>query len=376
MRILAIDTSTIVATAAVLEDEKLICEFTQNNKWTHSQKLLALIDKMLISCDLSPKDMDAFACSKGPGSFTGLRIGAATIKGMGQALGKPVIGIPTLDALAYNIYNSKGIICPILDAQQNTVYASIYSWKDKALIKLEDYRAIALEKLIALLNEKREHISFLGDGAVLHRERLIREVKDCDIVPHAFLLPRASSVASLAMEYMRQGASDTYHSLKPIYIRKSQAEVEYEKRQNIELSSMTIEDVDGVCEVENLSFKTPWSKESFITELGNDMARYIVAKLDDRVIGYGGMWFVIDEAHVTNIAVHPDFRGRKIGDKLVASMIDNAKKENIEKMTLEVRPSNTEARNLYKKYDFKDCGIRKGYYSDSGEDGIIMWKDI
>ena len=108
----------------------------------------------------------------------------------------------------------------------------------------------------------------------------------------------------------------------------------------------------------------------------NKMARYLVAKINHKAVAYGGMWFVLDECHITNIAVHPDYRGRKIGERIVQALIELAQKENMNKMTLEVRVSNEPARNLYKKQGFTDCGIRKGYYSDTGEDGVIMWKEL
>lgn len=377
MRILAMDTSTITATVAIIEDGKLLGEFTQNNKsYTHSQKLMPLIDKVLQGCDLDISDIDAFACAKGPGSFTGLRIGAATAKGLAQAAGKPVAGVFTLDALAFNLYNAKGLICPILDAQRNMVYAALYEWQNNGLEKLQDYRAIAIEELIQILNTKAQHINFLGDAALLHKEILMEKADNFSIAPENLMMPRASSVGILAHGMMKTEDVDTYHSFKPYYIRKSQAEVEYEKKQQVEIVQMKKDDVDEICEVENLSFTTPWSKDSFLAELHNEMARYVVAKVEGRVIGYGGMWLVMDEAHITNIAVHPDYRTMKIGEKLLEALTEEAKNNHIEKMTLEVRPSNEAARGLYKKHGFNDYGIRKGYYTDTKEDGIIMWKEV
>ncbi len=376
MRILAIDTSTVTATVAIIEDGRLLGEFTQNNKWTHSVKLLPLIDQVLQGCDLDISEIDAFACAKGPGSFTGLRIGAATVKGLAQAAGKPIAGVFTLDALAFNLYNAKGLICPILDAQRNMVYAALYEWQNNGLEKLEDYRAILIDELIERLNAKGEHINFLGDAALIYIDVLMEKADNFSIAPHNLIMPRASSVGILAHGMIKDNHVDTYHSFKPYYIRKSQAEVEYEKKQSIDIFKMEANDIDDICEVEKLSFKTPWSKSSFIGELSNEMAKYYVAKIEDKVIGYGGMWLVMDEAHITNIAVHPDYRTRKIGEKLLEALIEESKKNNIEKMTLEVRPSNEAARGLYKKHGFSDFGIRKGYYPDTGEDGIIMWKHL
>lgn len=145
---------------------------------------------------------------------------------------------------------------------------------------------------------------------------------------------------------------------------------------NIIIRPMTIDDVDEVYVVEEDCFVDPWSKESIRKELKNNLARYLVAQLDDKIVGYVGVWFVVDEGHITNVAVHSDYRGKKVGDKLVKQMVELCKENNIVAMTLEVRASNIVAQNLYKKYGFKMGGIRKEYYSDNKEDAIIMWNQL
>lgn len=145
---------------------------------------------------------------------------------------------------------------------------------------------------------------------------------------------------------------------------------------NIIIRSMTKDDVDSVYIVEEDCFTDPWSKESIRKELKNDLARYLVAELDNKIVGYVGVWFVVDEGHITNVAVHSDYRGKKIGDKLVKEMVKLCKESELVAMTLEVRSSNTVAQNLYRKYGFKMGGIRKEYYSDNKEDAIIMWNQL
>lgn len=145
---------------------------------------------------------------------------------------------------------------------------------------------------------------------------------------------------------------------------------------NIIIRSMTKDDVDSVYIVEEDCFTDPWSKESIRKELKNDLARYLVAELDNKIVGYVGVWFVVDEGHITNVAVHSDYRGKKIGDKLVKEMVKLCKESKLIAMTLEVRSSNTVAQNLYRKYGFKMGGIRKEYYSDNKEDAIIMWNQL
>lgn len=140
------------------------------------------------------------------------------------------------------------------------------------------------------------------------------------------------------------------------------------------IESMTAQDVEEVWEIEKRCFPLPWSRESFILEIEkNQCARYFVAKQDGKVVGYGGMWLVLDEAHITNVAIHPEFRRRGIGEAIMRALMKKAASMNIEGMTLEVRASNYVAQSLYKKLGFQEGGIRKGYYSDNHEDALIMW---
>ncbi|ANU24293.1 ribosomal protein S18-alanine N-acetyltransferase [Planococcus donghaensis] len=137
---------------------------------------------------------------------------------------------------------------------------------------------------------------------------------------------------------------------------------------------MTVEDIDAVYEIEKLSFTLPWTKEAFYNEMNiNEHAYYVIAETEDGIVGYCGMWLVLDEAHVTNIAIHPDHRGKKLGDGLMEAAIKTAKAQGAVLMTLEARVSNTVAQNLYRKLGFKNGGIRKRYYTDNYEDAIVMW---
>ena len=145
--------------------------------------------------------------------------------------------------------------------------------------------------------------------------------------------------------------------------------------QKIVIERMTIDDIDNVVNVENNCFTTPWSKDSFVRELvENEIALYLVAKIENIAVGYIGVWRIQNEGHITNVAVHSDYRGRGIGNMLVSELLSLCKKEGIEAFTLEVRKSNLVAQNLYKKFQFAECGIRRGYYQDTKEDAVIMWR--
>lgn len=149
------------------------------------------------------------------------------------------------------------------------------------------------------------------------------------------------------------------------------------KTMNVTLREMVIEDLDDIMEIEKYAFTTPWSRKSFEQEITqNLLAKYIVAVIDGRAVGYAGMWLIMDEGHITNIAVAKDSRGQGIGKYLMMGLIEFCRKSKINNMTLEVRKSNIVAQNLYKKYGFLDCGIRPNYYADDHEDAVIMWKTI
>jgi len=137
---------------------------------------------------------------------------------------------------------------------------------------------------------------------------------------------------------------------------------------------MRMEDIPRVLEIEQESFRTPWPREAYTHELTeNRLAAYIVARADGEIVGYAGMWIILDEAHVTTIAVDPAYRGQHIGERLLVGLIDAALSRDARWMTLEVRKSNATAQALYKKYGFREIGVRKGYYSDNREDAIVMW---
>ncbi len=231
MIVLAIDTSSIVATAAIMDDDKLIGEYILNHKKTHSQKIMPMIKEVLNSAQLEVNDIDVFAIANGPGSFTGLRIGAATIKGLAHAVDKPVVSISTLDGLAFNLPFCKYLICPMMDARREQVYNALYKWKDDTFYITEEHRALSIDVLIQELREKNEKVIFTGDGVPVFQEKLINELGElCKFAPLSARMQRASSIAALALEKAKNGELESYMSFAPFYLRKSQAEREYEKK--------------------------------------------------------------------------------------------------------------------------------------------------
>ncbi len=222
--ILGIESSSLVASAAVVTDDTLTAEYTVNYKKTHSQTLLPMIAEITKMIELDLDKVDAIAVSAGPGSFTGLRIGSATGKGLGLAMNKPLIEVPTLDAMAYNLWGCKDLICPIMDAKRDQVFTGLYHC-ERELEILRGQCALDIKELTDIIDDIGEEVVFIGDGVPVFRDRIEEYLN----VPFAFApaqnnRSRAASVAALGLIYFNNGNIVTAADFKPEYLRKSQAE--------------------------------------------------------------------------------------------------------------------------------------------------------
>ncbi len=227
MKILAIDSSSLVATVAVINDDIMIAEYTINHKKTHSQTLLPMIDEIVKMAEINLDDVDAIAVSGGPGSFTGLRIGSATAKGLGLVWNKPLIHVPTVDAMAYNLYGTDKLVCPIMDARRNQTYTGIYEFLGDELHTIEKQCAISIDELIDKLNEMEREVIFVGDGIPVFKEYLDEKLNITHCYAPAHMnRQRAGAVAVLGGKYFMQGKTETAAEHGPNYLRQSQAERE------------------------------------------------------------------------------------------------------------------------------------------------------
>lgn len=230
MKILAIDTSGQNCSVAIIDEEKVICDFNLSIGTTHSETLLPMIDEVCKTSRIDLSEVDVLACGIGPGSFTGLRIGLATIKGFALAQNKNVVGVPTLDALAYNIANFDGLICSVLDARNNNVYAGIYKYVNNKVILQDDYITENLDTLIDILKEKNEKVIFVGDGAVSFKEKFIQSLNEKALFAPLHLNNQlSSSVAKAALDRALLNDFDDADTLNPMYLKKSQAERTFEE---------------------------------------------------------------------------------------------------------------------------------------------------
>lgn len=225
MKVLAIEASGNVASVAIASEEKILAEITTDSKKTHSQTLLPMIDEVLKKSECTVADMDFIAISKGPGSFTGLRIGSATAKGMAFAAGKDIVEVGTLEAMAYGVSDVTSVICPIIDARNKNVFTGFYRVDENGnLEEIEEQQAITLDETIEKIN-KYENVVLLGDGADANKEELKEKVTtNYRFVPAHLNRQRAGMVATLGIKYYEEGRAIPSNEHAPTYLRKSQAE--------------------------------------------------------------------------------------------------------------------------------------------------------
>lgn len=388
MRVLAIDSSGMTATVAIVEDDLTIAEYTVNYKKTHSQTLLPMIDETVKMTETDLNTIDAIAVAGGPGSFTGLRIGSATAKGLGLALGKPLIHIPTVDGLAYNVYGCEDIICPIMDARRNQVYTGMYTFSKKAgrkedcfltepafqVIKMQ--MAISVNELIQRLNNYGRPVVFLGDGVPVYENELAEGLK----VPYSFApaymnRQRAAAVGALGILYYKAGRIESAMEHQPDYLRVSQAErerAEREKNSKITVREMKYEEAAAVAEMEHQIFPDAWSERGVLDSLENGQTICLAVEKAGRLLGYLFAYVAADEADIARVAVVREARKQGIGSELMKKLKQIAKKRGIQKLLLDVRRSNSAARMFYIKQGFAEDGVRPGFYENPEEDAILM----
>lgn len=392
MRVLAIDSSGLTATVAVVEETQTVAEYTINYKKTHSQTLLPMIDEVVKMTELDLGTINAIAVAGGPGSFTGLRIGSATAKGLGLALNKPLIHVPTVDGLAYNVFGCEDIICPIMDARRNQVYTGIYTFSKKAgekegrnlvepvfqVIKMQ--MAVSIEELAERLNRYRRPVVFLGDGVPVYENVLAEKLT----VPYSFApaymnRQRAAVVGTLAIQYYKSGKFETAGEHRPDYLRVSQAERERaqrEKEAEIIVRELKVEDSAAVAEMEQQIFSDSWSEKSVLETVQQKQSVCFAAEKAGHLLGYLLAYHAADEAEIARIAVQKEARRQGAAGKLMQALEHYCEEHKMEKLLLDVRESNEAARSFYTKNGFVEDGIRQGFYVNPSEDAVLMSRQL
>lgn len=390
MRVLAIDSSGMTATVAVVEDTQTIAEYTVNFKKTHSQTLLPMIDTMGKMIELELKSIDAIAVAGGPGSFTGLRIGSATAKGLGLALEKPLIHVPTVDGLAYNLYGCQDIICPIMDARRKQVYTGMYTFarrevegsKETELVLdvLEAQNASPIEELIERLNIHGRPVVFLGDGVPVYQDVIKEKMRvPFSFAPASANRQRAAVVGALGIQYYKEGKFETAMEHQPDYLRVSQAErerAEKERKAVVAIRQMKVEDAAAIAEMEHQTFSDAWSEKAILDTLRNPKTICLVAEKIGKIVGYCIVYTADDEADIARIAVLKESRRFGVASELIHALDVICWENQIQIIMLDVRVSNDDARTFYEKHGFTQDGIRENYYKNPIEDAILMSRAV
>ncbi|MBR1439691.1 MAG: tRNA (adenosine(37)-N6)-threonylcarbamoyltransferase complex dimerization subunit type 1 TsaB [Lachnospiraceae bacterium] len=261
MKILALDTSGVVASAAIWEDDVIRTEYSMNDNKMHSQTILPMLKEALDLTDEDLSTVDAIATAGGPGSFTGLRIGAATVKGLAYALNKPILPVPTVDALAYRLWGTEKVVCPIMDARRDQTYTGLYEFKPQPPMEtgenpgteqelvmhvLTPQCAVPIEEIVEKINDLNRPVIFLGDGVPVFKERILKQAKvQVSFAPAHMNRQSAAATASLAAYRARvnmaahggvltpeEGVVETAADHTPTYLRLSQAEREKQEKEN------------------------------------------------------------------------------------------------------------------------------------------------
>lgn len=370
MKILSIDTASNICGVSILEDSNLICQLDQNTGRTHSENLMPMIHQAFEQSNLTLKDMDLLVCDKGPGSFTGIRIGVATVKAFQDSLSIPCVGVSSLEALAYSI-KKEGYIISIIDCKNDNCYFALYELKNSQYTEIIAPTANTIADALTLCQQKNlssGSITFVGDGSEIHKDLICHKFKNCSFAAFENHLLNSYYVGLAGLNKWKEKKLE---DVLPLYLKKPQAQRQLEeKMKNIEILPMTLEDLNEIADILVSDFDNFWSYDIIKNELKAENSNYIVARFNQEIVGFAGIKVMVDEADVMNLVVKKEARNQGVGSLLLAKLIRLSKELHLTSITLEVMEENYSAIHLYKKFGFEQIGIRKNYYQD--KNGLIM----
>ena len=369
MKVLSIETSSKICSVAILEDKHLVKKIELNNGLTHSETLMPLIKQILEETNLTLPQMDLLVCDIGPGSFTGIRIGVATVKAFSDSLDIPAVGISSLEGLAYSI-KTDGIICNIIDCKNDNCYYAVYQLENGQYTLLESPKADSVENCLTFLNYKYANstITFVGDACEIYKDKIKTTSSN-------FALPnneKSDTVDVYALgiagihKYIQFGEDK---NLLPLYLKKPQAQRQLEGK-NIIIENMKMSDLENL---KISDFDDFWNIDILKDELTSETSQFICAKYENKIVGKKKKKIVLDEADIMNIAVKKDYRRQGIATLLLNHILNICKEKGIKTINLEVNEENFSAISLYQNFGFEECGRRKQYY-DNKYDAILMKK--
>jgi len=339
-----------------------------------SKEIYPLLHTLLKQKDRKIQEVKGIVVSLGPGSFTGLRVGISVAKALAFSLNIPVVGIPTPDLWASSC-NLEGIICVIYKAhKRDTYYGNFYSKNEGNSIfpdQPSEMRRVEpfpfLLSLKEIIQRARKFFPRKVNFIVVKEAKIAEKIKkeNPDFSTLCKRIFPLNSFLSLGIERIKRGKTDNIFTLTPIYLSCAE----------IKIRQMRKNDLPRVSEIERLSFPIPWPQSAFLKELDKkEFAFWWVIEYKKLIVGYGGYWKIKDEAHIVNLAIHPDFRKKGLGTKLLSFLLTQIQNQRLSTITLEVRESNVIAQRLYEKFGFRKIAIRPHYYIY--EDAIVYWKKL
>jgi len=376
--ILAFDTATDRLAVALGRNKEILSEANIIAPREHMERLLPTIDSLFGQYKVKPADLDAIIVGLGPGSFTGVRIGVSTARGLAQGLGKRIVGIATSDCLAFGLEWDGKIAC-VMDAKRGEVYASFYQSTGKETKRLTDNKIFAPQDFCRMVEQYKEDKVLLAGDALfsygeLFKSRLGSKIQFASLDDW---YPKAGNLIRLFFDESVQKTNDLAE-VKPIYIRLSQAEEVWKKRQSertekVVMDNMTTEDIREALKIEKSLFPSPWNQWMFKAEIKKKRSSCFVARIEGVMVGYAILNYLEKEGHLMNLAVVPEYQKRGIGGVLLTRLMKVAMQNGVRRIILEVRSSNLSALRLYRKFGFQEIGVRKKYYTETGENGLILW---
>ena len=377
MKVLSIDTSSKIASIAIIEDGRVLDEMHVLSEEEHSQTLMPMIEKIFNDNNMDLDEIDLIGCSRGPGSFTGIRIGIATAKAFSDAKNIPLIGIDSLEALAYSVViekeNNDCEILAMINAKNDNVYAATYLVNNGKLNMVKNAEIMNLTETVNYIDFKKQ-VFIVGCEDEDSIRRLIQAEAsseraisgdDCSFEFVKDIIPTAASIGIAAYEKYKNGVVDEI--IVPLYLRKPQAERNlFQVDEKTIVTEMAITDKEFI--IDNYDkFSSSWDIKAFKSDA--DDSKYFVSKIDTEVFGYISYRVVLDEVEIMNVVTREDARNMGIASSLLSYLIRNV---DASKFNLEVNENNKVAIKIYKKFGFMEVGERKNYYNNGKENAILM----
>ena len=377
MKVLSIDTSSKIASIAIIEDGRVLDEMHVLSEEEHSQTLMPMIEKMFNDNNMDLDEIDLIGCSRGPGSFTGIRIGIATAKAFSDAKNIPLIGIDSLEALAYSVViekeNNDCEILAMINAKNDNVYSATYLVNNGKLNMVKNAEIMNLTETVNYIDFKKQ-VFIVGCEDEDSIRRLIQAEAsseraisgdDCSFEFVKDTIPTAASIGIAAYEKYKNGVVDEI--IVPLYLRKPQAERNlFQVDEKTIVTEMAITDKEFI--IDNYDkFSSSWDIKAFKSDA--DDSKYFVSKIDTEVFGYISYRVVLDEVEIMNVVTREDARNMGIASSLLSYLIRNV---DASKFNLEVNENNKVAIKIYKKFGFMEVGKRKNYYNNGKENAILM----